>query len=80
MADEQKSNSADPELEQLLSRVENLRDEQKEVAEQIKEVKAEAKARGYDMKAFNTILSLRAKDGETRAMIGLYADRLGVFG
>lgn len=80
MADEAKSNSADPELEKLLSRVENLKEEQKEIAEQIKEVKDEAKARGYDMKAFGAILSLRAKDKGTREMIGLYADRLGVFG
>lgn len=80
MTEEQKSNSADPELERLLSRCENLKEEQKEIAEQIKDVKAEAKARGYDMKAFNTILSLRAKDKDTREMIGLYADRLGVFG
>ena len=72
--------NGDRQLLALLERVENLHDEQKEVAEQIKEVKAEAKAAGYDMKAFNTILSLRAKDTDTRAMIGLYADRLGVFG
>jgi uncharacterized protein (UPF0335 family) len=72
--------NGDPTLLKLLERVENLRDEQKEVAEQIKGVKAEAKAAGYGMKAFNTILSLRAKDTDTRAMIGLYADRLGVFG
>lgn len=70
----------DPELEKLLQRVENLKDEQAEIAEQIKDVKGEAKAKGYDMKAFNAILSLRAKDAETRGMIGLYADRLGVFG
>lgn len=80
MTDEPKSNSADPELEKLLSRCENLKEEQKEIADQIKEVKAEAKARGYDMKAFGVVLSLRAKDSETRAMIGLYADRLGVLG
>ena len=72
--------NGDPTLLKLLERVENLRDEQKEVAEQIKEVKAVAKAAGYDMKAFGAILSLRAKDTDTRAMIGLYADRLGVFG
>jgi uncharacterized protein (UPF0335 family) len=80
MADEGKSNSGDADLEKLLSRVENLKEEQKEIAEQIKDVKAEAKSLGYDMKAFSAILSLRAKDAETREAIGLYADRLGVFG
>lgn len=72
--------NGDPELEKLLSRVEALKDEQKEIAEQIKEVKAEAKGMGYDMKAFGAVLSLRAKSKETREMIGIYADRLGVFG
>lgn len=79
MADAPKSNSGDPELEKLLQRVENLKDEQSEIADQIKEVKAEAKAKGYDMKAFSAVLSLRAKDSGTRELIGLYADRLGVF-
>jgi uncharacterized protein (UPF0335 family) len=74
------SNSGDPELEALLSRVENLKEGQKEIAQEIKEVKAEAKAMGYDMKAFGAVLSLRSKAKETREMIGIYADRLGVFG
>lgn len=80
MAEEPKSNSGDPELERLLQRVENLKDEQKEIAEQIKDVKAEAAARGYDMAAFSAILTLRAKKPEVRQMIGVYADNLGVFG
>lgn len=70
----------DPELLKLLERVESLKEQQKEIAEDIKDVKAEAKAKGYDMKAFSAVLSLRAKDRATREMIGLYADRLGVFG
>lgn len=74
------SNVAAQELESLLQRVENLKEQQAEIAEDIKEVKAEAKARGYDMKAFSVMLSLRAKDAETRKIIGLYADRLDIFG
>jgi uncharacterized protein (UPF0335 family) len=73
-------NVAKIELEQFLQRVERLKDEQAEIAEQVKEVKAEAKGRGYDMKAFNAMLSLRAKDTDTRRMIGLYADKLDIFG
>lgn len=75
-----KGHNGDPELEELLQRVETLKEEQKEIAGQIKEVKAEAKGAGYDMKAFGAILSLRAKSKGTREMIGDYADRLGVFG
>ena len=72
--------NGDPELRKLLERVESLKEQQAEIADEIKEVKAEAKSKGYDMKAFNTVLSLRAKKPDTRAMIGLYADRLGIFG
>jgi uncharacterized protein (UPF0335 family) len=57
-----------------------LDDQKAEIAEEIKEVKAEAKSKGYDMKAFNAMLSLRKKDQNTREMIGHYADVLGVFG
>lgn len=73
-------NSGAKELEALLSRVENLREEQKEIAAQVKEVKAEAKARGFDMKAFAAVLSLRAKPKDVREVIGIYADKLGIFG
>lgn len=77
---EKESNSGDPGLEKLLQRVESLKESQKVIAEDIKEVKSEAKKMGYDVKAFGAVLSLRAKDKDTREMIGLYADRLGVFG
>jgi uncharacterized protein (UPF0335 family) len=70
---------AKDELESLLRRVENLEESKAEIAEDIKSVKAEAKAKGYDMKAFNAMLSLRKKDPSTRQMIGFYAETLGVF-
>lgn len=74
-------NRVDPTgLESFLDRVERLKDEQKEIGLSIKDVKAEAKAAGYDMKAFNAMLSLRAKPKEVRTMIGFYADVLGVLG
>lgn len=74
----------DHDLLRIVERIESLRATLKETADDIngdiKDLKAEAKAKGYDMKALNTVLSLRAKSQETREMIGLYADRLGVFG
>lgn len=72
------------ELLDLAQRIERLKDEKAaEVAEyneQIKEVRAECKARGYDMKALDQVLRLRALDNDTRAVVHLYADALEVFG
>lgn len=73
------STAAKADLEALLRRVENIQEQQAELAEDIKSVKAEAKAKGYDMKAFNAMVSLRKKDEATRRMIGLYADTLDLF-
>ena len=71
------------ELSSFAQRIERLRDEKKlknaEYAEAIKEVRAEAKGRGYDLKALDTVLKLRAMDEDTLAVVSLYADRLGVF-
>lgn len=71
---------AKAELEKLLQRVESLEDDKAVISEDIKSVKAEAKAAGYDMKAFGAMLSLRKKDEATRRMIGFYADTLDIFG
>lgn len=71
--------AARADLEALLRRVENIQEQQAELAEDIKSVKAEAKAKGYDMKAFSAMLSLRKKDDATRRMIGFYADTLDLF-
>lgn len=68
------------ELLAFVERVERLEDEKKKVADQIAEVKAEAKSKGYSPKALNAVLSLRKKDENTLSMIGHYADVLGVFG
>lgn len=72
------------ELRQLIERVERLEDEKAVLSEDIKEVKAEAKARGYDMKAFAEMLKLRKLDESEReereALRQMYGEALGVFG
>lgn len=74
----------DPALLRIVERIESLKATLKETADDIngdiKDLRAEAKAKGYNMKALNAVLALRAKDEDTRGIIGLYADRLGVFG
>ncbi|MEM7685837.1 MAG: GapR family DNA-binding domain-containing protein, partial [Pseudomonadota bacterium] len=56
--------------------------EKKEVAEQIKEVYAEAKGNGFDAKTLRKIVSLRKKPTEEReeeeALLDLYLSALGM--
>lgn len=74
----------DPDLARIIERIESLQAALKEATDDIKgdikDLKAEAKAKGFNVKALNAVLAIRAKDEETRSDIGLYADRLGVFG
>lgn len=72
------------ELRQFIERVEKLEEEKADLAEDIKSVKGEAKARGYDMKAFTEMLKLRKLDKaereEREALRTMYGEALGVFG
>lgn len=63
----------------LLERIERLEEEKKEIAEQIKEVWAEAKAEGHDIKALRKAASLRKMNAGDRAALGVYVDALGIF-
>jgi uncharacterized protein (UPF0335 family) len=70
MASAKKSERAQPESGRLLSfveRIEQLLSEKAEVAELIKEVKAEAKGANIDVKAMMAIVKLRTMDEDDRA-------------
>jgi uncharacterized protein (UPF0335 family) len=71
------------ELRTFCERIERLVDEKQTIADDIKEVKAEAKGRGYDTKALNEMLKLRAMDPDLRAereaLRQLYGQALGMF-
>jgi uncharacterized protein (UPF0335 family) len=54
-------------LAQLVSRIERLEEEKAEKAADIKEVYAEAKALGFDVKALRAIIRERKVDPEERA-------------
>ncbi|MEL6978642.1 MAG: DUF2312 domain-containing protein [Pseudomonadota bacterium] len=73
--------SAD-QLRSIIDRIERLEIEKKEVADQIKEVFAEAKGNGFDVKTLRKIVSLRKKKPEERseeeAMLDLYMSALGM--
>jgi len=53
-------------LRQTVTRIERLEEEKKEVAEQIKEVYAEAKSMGFDVKALRQAVRLRKIDAQER--------------
>ena len=73
--------SAD-ELRSYVERFERLEVERKELADDQKEIMAEAKGRGYDTKALRHIIKLRklsADDlAEAEAVVAIYRAALGI--
>ncbi|QKD01307.1 DUF2312 domain-containing protein [Mesorhizobium loti] len=69
-------------LRALIERIERLEEEKKTIADDIKEVFAEAKGTGFDTKAIRTIIRLRKKDQAERqeedAILDLYMAALGM--
>ena len=63
MTDETFRVAAD-ELRTLIERVERLEEEKKGIADDVKDVMAEAKSRGYDVKGVRRILAIRKKKRE----------------
>jgi len=70
------------ELRQFVERYERLESERRDLAEQMKEVMAEAKARGYDVKVLKKLIALRKRDSsevsEEEAILELYKQALGM--
>ena len=69
-------------LKAVIERIERLEDEKKALADDIKEVYAEAKGTGFDTKIMRKIISLRKKDHaerqEEEAIMELYLQALGM--
>lgn len=70
------------ELRQFVERVERLDAEKKDLAEQQKEVMAEAKSRGYDTKVLRKIIALRKREAddiaEEEALLEMYKSAMGM--
>lgn len=68
-------------LRSIIERVERLETEKAEISEQIKEVYAEAKGNGFDVKALRQVIRLRridrAKRQEMEAILDLYLAAVG---
>ncbi|OYY83346.1 MAG: hypothetical protein B7X99_14620 [Rhizobiales bacterium 17-65-6] len=74
---------AKEQLKSFIERVERLEEEKKAIADDIKDVFAEAKANGFDVKALRAILKIRKEDVDERkeheAIVDLYMQALGIF-
>jgi len=70
------------ELRQFIERYERLEMERKDIADQQKEVMAEAKGRGYDTKILRKVIALRKRDSddiaEEEAVLEMYKEALGM--
>ena len=70
------------ELRQFIERIERLDAEKKDLAEQQKEVMAEAKGRGYDTKVIRKVIALHKRDqndiAEEEAVLEMYKEALGM--
>ena len=70
------------ELRQFVERFENLEVEKRNIADQQKEVMAEAKSRGYDTKIMRKLVVLRKRDlqdlAEEEAILSMYRSALGM--
>jgi uncharacterized protein (UPF0335 family) len=68
----------------IVERIERMTEEKKAIADDIKEIKLEAKSNGYDVKTITDMLKLRAMDkadrDEREALRDTYANALGIFG
>ena len=70
------------ELRQFIERIERLDAEKKDLAEQQKEVMAEAKGRGYDTTVMRKLITMRKRDkddiAEEEALLEMYNEALGM--
>lgn len=69
-------------LTSIVARIEKLEDEKSVIAEDIKEVYAEAKGNGFDVKVLRKIIAMRKQDAEKRreeqAVLAVYMQELGM--
>ena len=69
-------------LKSVIERVERLEEDKQALAEDIREVYAEAKSNGFDVKALRAIVRIRKQDADQRkehdALVDTYMQALGM--
>jgi len=75
---------AKDQLKAFVERVERLEEEKKAIADDIRDVYAEAKGNGFDVKTLRTVVRLRKQDinerKEQEAILETYLHALGMLG
>ena len=73
---------AKDQLKAIIERIERLEEEKKTISDDIRDVYAEAKGNGFDVKALRTIVRLRKQDANERAeqetILETYMQALGM--
>ena len=73
---------AKDQLKAIIERVERLEEEKKAIADDIRDVYAEAKGNGFDIKALRTVVRLRKQDKQEReeqeVILDTYLQALGM--
>lgn len=81
-ADIAETGVAAQELKQFVERIERLEEEKKALADDIKDVFAEMKGRGFDTKVVRQVIRIRKQDHaerqEMEAILDLYLSALGM--
>ncbi|SEG58874.1 Uncharacterized conserved protein, UPF0335 family [Bosea lathyri] len=68
-------------LKSIVERIERLEEEKKTISDDVKEVYAEAKGNGYDVKILRRVIAIRKRDANERAeeeaILDLYLQAVG---
>jgi len=79
---ETKPTFAQEQIRSIVERIERLEEEKKAIAEDIKEIYAEAKSMGLETKILRKVITIRKKEPHEReeeeAMLALYLHALGM--
>jgi uncharacterized protein (UPF0335 family) len=82
MLDKTKGGVESGQLRAFVERIERLEEEKRTIADDIKDVYAEAKANGFDVKIMRKVVSLRRQDlnkrREEEEILDLYLSALGM--
>ena len=80
--DEPATKFAKDQLKAIIERIERLEEEKKTISDDIRDVYAEAKGNGFDVKALRTIVRMRKQDANERAeeetILETYMQALGM--
>lgn len=81
MADDILNQAAQGQLKSIIERIEKGEAEKSEIAEHIKEIYAESKGNGFDVKIIRKVVRLRAQDRakrlEEESILDLYMHAIG---